>query len=88
MKVLDEGGNAFDAAAAALLALNVTHDEASLPGVAPLMIYDAKTGTVASYIGAGTAPAAATIARFKAKGYKTVPALNIWAQLVPASDRT
>jgi gamma-glutamyltranspeptidase/glutathione hydrolase len=86
MEVLDQGGNAFDAAAAALLALNVTHDEASsFPGVAPLMIYDAKTGVVSSYIGAGTAPAAATIARFKAKGYKTIPALNIWAQLLPAS---
>ncbi|HEY9593623.1 MAG TPA: gamma-glutamyltransferase, partial [Spirochaetia bacterium] len=78
--------NAFDAAAAALLALNVTHDEASsFPGIAPLVIYDAKTRRVLSYIGAGTAPAAATLARFTAKGYKTVPDLNIWAQLVPAS---
>jgi len=86
MKILDQGGNAFDAAAAALLALNVTHDEASsFPGIAPLMLYEAKTGKVLSYVGAGTAPAAATIERFKAKGYKTVPDLNIWAQLVPAS---
>lgn len=79
MQVLRQGGNAFDAAAAALLALNVTHDEASsFPGIAPLMLYDASSNRVLSYIGAGTAPQAATIERFKSKGYKTVPDLNIW----------
>ncbi len=86
MAVLDQGGNAFDAAAAALLVLNVTHGEAaSFPGIAPLVLYDAKTGTVHSYIGAGTAPAAATLEKFTSKGYKTVPDINIWAQLLPAS---
>jgi gamma-glutamyltranspeptidase / glutathione hydrolase len=86
MKILDQGGNAFDAAAGALLALNVTHDEASsFPGIAPVMIYDAKTRRVLSYIGAGRAPMAATIERFTAKGYKTVPDLSTWSQLVPAS---
>ena len=84
--VLDRGGNAFDAAVSALLMLNVTHGEAaSFPGIAPLVIYDAQTGQVRSYTGAGVAPAAATIERFQAKGYKTVPNMNIWAQLVPAS---
>jgi gamma-glutamyltranspeptidase / glutathione hydrolase len=84
--VLARGGNACDAAVAALLALNVTHFEASsFPGVAPTMYYNASTGEVKSYIGAGKAPAAATIAAFKEKGYDTVPDLNIWAQLVPAS---
>jgi gamma-glutamyltranspeptidase/glutathione hydrolase len=84
--VLDQGGNAFDAAAAALLVLNVTHGEAaSFPGIAPLVLYDAKTGSVHSYIGAGTAPAAATLEKFTAKGYQTVPDINIWAQLLPAS---
>ncbi len=34
MAILDQGGNAFDAAAAALLVLNVTHGEAaSFPGI-------------------------------------------------------
>ncbi len=84
--VLERGGNAFDAAVAALLMLNVTHGEAaSFPGIAPLILYDAKTQSVHSYVGAGTAPAAATIERFKAKGYSNVPDLNIWAQLIPAS---
>jgi gamma-glutamyltranspeptidase / glutathione hydrolase len=84
--VLARGGNACDAAVATLLTLNVTHGEAaSFPGVAPTMYYNAKSGEVKSYIGAGKAPAAATIEAFKARGYKTVPDLNIWAQLVPAS---
>ena len=86
MAVLDGGGNAFDAAAAALLVLNVTHGEAaSFPGIAPMMIYDAATHTVRSYIGAGKAPAAATLQFFLDKGYKNIPDINILAQLVPAS---
>src|SRR5512143_992328 len=85
--VLQRGGNACDAAVATLLTLNVTHGEASsFPGVAPTMYYNAQTGEVKSYIGAGKAPAAATIEKFQERGYKTVPdQLNIWAQLVPAS---
>jgi gamma-glutamyltranspeptidase/glutathione hydrolase len=84
--VLDRGGNAFDAAVAALLMLNITHGEAaSFPGIAPLILYDAKTQSVHSYVGAGTAPAAATIDFFKSKGYSNIPDLNILAQLIPAS---
>ena len=84
--VLARGGNACDAAVATLLTLNVTHGEASsFPGVAPTMYYNAQTGEVKSYIGAGKAPAAATIDKFKERGFETVPELDIWAQLVPAS---
>src|SRR5512133_180598 len=85
--VLERGGNACDAAVASLLMLNVTHGEASsFPGVAPTMVYNAQTGEVKSYIGAGKAPAAATIEKFKERGLETVPEqLDIWAQLIPAS---
>lgn len=84
--VLERGGNACDAAVAALLTLNVTHGEASsFPGVAPTMYYNAQTGEVKSYIGAGKAPAAATIEKFKARGFKTVPEMDLWSQLIPAS---
>ena len=84
--VLSRGGNACDAAVAALLTLNVTHGEvASFPGVAPTMYYNATTGEVKSYIGAGRAPAAATIEKFKQRGFETIPELDIWAQLIPAS---
>jgi gamma-glutamyltranspeptidase/glutathione hydrolase len=86
MKVLDRGGNAFDAGMAALLALNVTYPEAaSFPSVAPTIIYDAETGEIWSYCGAGTAPAKATIDFFKSKGHDTIPSMGILAQLVPSS---
>ncbi len=84
--VLLRGGSACDAAVASLLTLNVTHGEASsFPGVAPTMYFNAQTGEVKSYIGAGTAPAAATIEKFKERGFETVPELDIWSQLIPAS---
>lgn len=86
MDVMDSGGNAFDAAISALLALNVTANQAaSFPGVAPILIYDAQNSVVRSYIGAGTAPAAATVELFRSKGHSYVPNLNILAQLLPAS---
>ncbi len=84
--VLDAGGNAADAAVAGLLALNVTFGEAaSFPGVAPLLHHDGATGTISSYVGAGTAPAAATAAAFRERGWDSVPEMDIWAQLLPAS---
>ncbi|MBN1313406.1 MAG: gamma-glutamyltransferase, partial [Anaerolineae bacterium] len=84
--ILEQGGNAYDATTAALLMLNVTHGEAaSFPSIAPLMIYDAGTGQVRSYVGAGVAPQAATIDYFAEQGFKTMPDFDIRAQLVPAS---
>ncbi|ERJ13151.1 gamma-glutamyltransferase family protein [Haloplasma contractile] len=89
MEIMENGGNAFDAAAASLLVLNVTYGEAaSFPSVSPLLIYDAKTGAVRSYSGVGTAPEEATIELFKSEGHDTVPKLNILAQLLPASPDT
>ncbi len=86
MDVLEKGGNAFDAAAAALLMLNVTYGEAaSFPGVAPLVLYDASTGEVRSYVGVGKAPQAATIDFFHERGYEVMPKLSILSQLLPAS---
>jgi gamma-glutamyltranspeptidase/glutathione hydrolase len=84
--VLERGGNAYDAAAASLLVLNVTHGEAaSFPSIAPLLIYDAQTRAVRSYIGAGTAPQAATVDLFRNAGFETIPDFDIRAQLIPAS---
>lgn len=85
-EVLEDGGNAADAAVAGLLALNVTFGEAaSFPGVAPMLVRDGATGQVRSYTGGGTAPAAATLERFRDRGWETVPEMDIWAQLLPAS---
>ncbi|EPG72882.1 gamma-glutamyltranspeptidase [Leptospira fainei serovar Hurstbridge str. BUT 6] len=86
LDILKKGGTAADAGVAALLVLNVTQgEEASFPGVAPLLYFNAQTGKVESYIGAGKAPAKATIEYFKSRGYKTVPTLKYSSQLIPAS---
>jgi Gamma-glutamyltransferase len=86
MDIMAEGGNAFDASMAALLSLNVTFSQAaSFPGVAPILVYDAQNDVVKSYIGAGTAPKAATVEYFKQKGYDNVPKYKLIAQLLPAS---
>jgi len=86
LDVLERGGNACDAAVAALLMINVTHGEAaSFAGVAPTVYYNAATGEVKSYIGAGKAPMAATIEKFHEARYEVVPDFNIWNQLIPAS---
>lgn len=84
MKVLDQGGNAYDAAIAGLFMLYVTHGEASaFPGIAPTMLYQAETDTIKGYVGVGTAPKRATISRFKERAYETVPKMDIYAQLIP-----
>jgi gamma-glutamyltranspeptidase/glutathione hydrolase len=86
LKILEKGGNAFDAGMAALLALNVTYPEAaSFPSVAPTIIYDAEKNEVWSYCGAGAAPKRATIEFFRQEGYETIPNMGILAQLVPSS---
>lgn len=85
MAVLRSGGNACDAAVAALLMINVTHGEAAaFAGIAPTLYYNAKTNSVSSYIGVGTAPKAATPEVFAHSGDDYIPSLDIRAQLIPA----
>lgn len=85
-QVLEDGGNAVDAAVAGLLVLNVTFgDAASFPSIAPVLVWDAEAGTARSYIGAGKAPMRATIEAFHARGHDVVPLYDVIAQLVPAS---
>ena len=85
-QVLEDGGNAFGAAVAGLLVLNVTYGEAaSFPGIAPLLSWDAAAQRAQSYVGVGTAPLRATIQEFRSRGYDVVPKYDILAQLVPAS---
>jgi len=86
LEVLEEGGNAFDAGMAALLALNVTYPEAaSFPSIAPTMIYDAEKNEIRSYCGVGTAPKKATIEFMRGRGHETMPRRSILSQLIPSS---
>ncbi|MBI2478430.1 MAG: gamma-glutamyltransferase [Planctomycetia bacterium] len=57
IQILDEGGNAADAAAATLLALSVTdYGSFAIGGEVPLIIYDAKKQEVKVLCGLGGAP--------------------------------
>ena len=74
LRIMRNGGNAFDASMAAMLTLNVTFNQAaSFPSVAPILMYNAETGDVESYIGAGKAPAKATVGYFLSHNMKNVP---------------
>ncbi len=69
IEVFKKGGNAFDAGVAAAMALKVTTpDIAGWTGVAPLILYSADEEQVLTRIGAGTAPAAATLENYAAHG--------------------
>jgi gamma-glutamyltranspeptidase/glutathione hydrolase len=60
MRMFRQGGNAFDAGAAAVLAASVTEIQLfGFGGEAPVVLYDAKTAAVHVVNGQGTAPAAA-----------------------------
>ena len=86
LKIMRNGGNAFDASMAAMLTLNVTFNQAaSFPSVAPILIYNAESGEVESYIGAGKAPAKATVDYFLSHNMKNVPKFKLVGQLLPAS---
>jgi gamma-glutamyltranspeptidase/glutathione hydrolase len=57
IRILEDGGNAADAAAATIFALNVTdHGECSIGGEVPLLIYDAQGKKVKALCGQGRAP--------------------------------
>ena len=57
VEILEAGGNAADAAAGTILALNITdHVACSIGGEVPLLIYDAKKKEVKSLSGLGRAP--------------------------------
>ena len=81
--ILAQGGNAADAAAATILALNVTdHGDCSIGGEVPLLIYDAKKNEVKALSGQGRAPLSpAAIAWYMEHG---IPAGDIKMAPVPS----
>jgi len=86
LEILRQGGNAFDAGVAATMALNVTRPiSAGMVGVAPTLLYEAKTGQVLSYNGLGPAPEKTTVEYLLGHGWIVAPIFGINAQLIPAS---
>jgi gamma-glutamyltranspeptidase/glutathione hydrolase len=78
MAMLERGGNAFGAAVAAGLVLQVVEPHLNGPGGdLPILGYDAGRGRPLVVAGQGPAPAAASIARFRDLGLDLVPGTGL-----------
>lgn len=86
MAVLEAGGNAFDAAAAAGFTLQVVEPHLNGPGGdAPIIGHRASDGHTFVVCGQGTAPAAATIEAYTDLGLDVVPGTGHLAAVVPGA---
>ncbi|HZC41899.1 MAG TPA: gamma-glutamyltransferase family protein, partial [Streptosporangiaceae bacterium] len=86
LAVLESGGNAFDAAVATGLVLQVVEPHLNGPGgEVPVIGYDATGGEVFVLNGQGTAPAAATPAHFGELGLGLVPGDGLLPACVPGA---
>jgi gamma-glutamyltranspeptidase/glutathione hydrolase len=86
MAVLERGGNAFDAAAAAGFTLQVVEPHLNGPGGdMPAVLYDSKSDEVVVICGQGPAPAAATIDAFRSRGVDLIPGTGLLPAVVPGA---
>jgi gamma-glutamyltranspeptidase / glutathione hydrolase len=86
MAVLERGGNAFDAAVATGLTLQVVEPHLNGPGGdLPVVFWSAERGEPLVLCGQGPAPAAATIERFRELGHELVPGTGLLAACVPGA---
>ena len=85
-RMLEIGGNAFDAAVATGLALQVVHPYQNGPGGdLPIVLYNAATGKTEVICGQGVAPQAATIEAFNSMGLDMIPGTGLLAPCVPGA---
>lgn len=86
MSVLERGGNAFDAAAAAGFVLQVVEPHLNGPGgEVPILLWSEAERRVRVVSGQGVAPGAATIERFAGLGLDIVPGTGLLAATVPGA---
>ena len=86
MAMLERGGNAFDAAVAAGLALQVLEPHLNGPGGdLPALIHSARTGRTQVICAQGPAPARATIAHYRAEGLEVIPGDGLLATVIPGA---
>lgn len=86
MSILEKGGNAFDAAVATGLTLQVVEPHLNGPaGDMPAIFFSAKSGKVAVLCGQGTAPEAATVEHYTGQGLTLVPGSGLLATVIPGA---
>lgn len=86
MAMLERGGNAFDACAAAAFVLQVVEPHLVGPGGdMPAVFYSAASKKVEVLCAQGTAPQAATIQAYKALGLEMIPGDGLLATVVPGA---
>ncbi|MDA8747567.1 gamma-glutamyltransferase family protein [Litoreibacter sp.] len=86
MSILEKGGNAFDAAVATALTLQVVEPHLNGPaGDMPAIFYSATTGKIEVLCAQGVAPEAATIAHYKAQDLTLIPGSGLLATVVPGA---
>jgi gamma-glutamyltranspeptidase/glutathione hydrolase len=86
VEILKQGGNAVDAAVAAIFAEGVLNPHMhTLGGEVPMLIYRADTQQVVAINGNTAAPQRATIAWFREHQYPLIPGEGVLAAGVPAA---
>jgi gamma-glutamyltranspeptidase/glutathione hydrolase len=86
MSILEKGGNAFDAAAAAGFTLQGVEPHLNGPlGEAPILVWSEANRRCDMICGQGVAPSAATIARFRELGLDLIPGTGLLAATVPGA---
>ncbi len=86
LRVLQEGGNAIDAAVSIAAALGVVMPMmAGIGGDTFITYYEASSGRVYTLLGSGAAPAGATPEFFAGGGYRTMPLRGMLAPSVPGA---
>ncbi|HLH48493.1 MAG TPA: gamma-glutamyltransferase family protein [Roseiarcus sp.] len=86
MAILERGGNAFDAAVAAGFTLQIVEPHLCGPaGDMPAILYSARERRVRVLCAQGTAPAQATIAKFRELGLAMIPGTGFLAAAIPGA---
>ncbi|MGR3621378.1 gamma-glutamyltransferase family protein [Pseudophaeobacter sp.] len=84
--ILERGGNAFDAAVAAGLVLQVVEPHLNGPaGDLPAIFHSAQTGKTEVLAAQGPAPAGATIDHYRAQGLELIPGSGLLSTVIPGA---